>query len=430
MPQPTDLIPVPSSVPTWFMIFCRFSGAPPSVSDIFEEAKRWVMDNVHPPLREMIWAYLNPELMIVDVAPRRDVPIEILRQCAPMLSEEQRQEIDAATHVISVRASDPLPGPRLGLFAAVAAAKACAERSGARVALDADTASAFPLSTPFHGLHSGVEPCLASFIRCPYSFGDNGVAYMTTIGMARFGLPDLQVIGIPPIDIQALGRTLIGLCQVLITMIRSADGGYENPAAPVPAILETAVTEFYLQMSGARMADTPAVSKDAVARVRLEYQPQPGNPERSFFTLRPPAGYSGDYGAWLHSLVNTFFAPEDTMHNVVHGSGMEQAHRRAIAELPSMKQRYLSGALGPWRFGVKHGFTVGDPRDGNHEYMWVFVREWVGNRIAGELVNSPRMRKDLRMGQRIELTEADVFDWIVVGPNGPQEGAYTDRDFS
>ncbi|BDI30624.1 hypothetical protein CCAX7_26750 [Capsulimonas corticalis] len=430
MPQPTITLPIPETVPTGFMIFCRFTSAPPTDADVSQMARMWALENADPPLREMIGAFIDPTLMVIHVAETSQVPIEILRACAPSLAEDQRGEIDSATHFITVRASDHLPGPRLGLWAAVAATMACAERYGARVVLDADTCAAFPLKNPFRELHMQMTPRVASFVVCPYSMSDSGAATMTTRGMARFGLPDLLLGDIPPIDMQALAMTVVGLCQVLVTMVGDVHRGDDSPAPFIPSILETVVTASYLKMSRSREMDTPPANKNAEARVRLEHRPRPGYPLERYFTLLPPEGYSGEYGAWLHSLVSTFFQIEDTMHEVFHGDGMEQAHRRAIAELPAVKQRYLSGALGPWRFGVKYGFPVGDPRDDNHEYMWVFVREWVGGRIAGELVNTPQMRTDLRAGQRIDLTETDVFDWIIVGPNGPQEGGYTDRDFT
>ncbi|MEO7717975.1 MAG: DUF2314 domain-containing protein [Capsulimonas sp.] len=431
MPQSTDVISIPSSVPTGFMIFCRFAGEPPSTAEIFQEAQRWAMQNIAPPLI-LIIAYLDPEMITVRVAPHRDTPAQILRDCAPALSEEQRREIDGATHCITVHTSELLPSERLGLWAAVAMAKACAERYGARVVLDADTAAPFPLKTPFRDLSSKFDPRLASFVRPVYSFGASGAAYMTTRGMARFGLPDLQIINIPVINMDALGATVIGLCQVLITMVRNADGGSEPPAAPIPLVLETAVTEAYMRLARVRGKDESTANEDAEARVRLEYGPRPGHPDQQYFTLRPPANYTGEYGAWLHSLVNTFFEPENTVRpltldNVDGVETMDQAHRRALAELPAMKLRFLSGAFAPGQFCVKQGFSFGNPHSDGLEYMWVLVRDWMGNRIVGELVNAPQSCKNVQMGQIIELADAEVFDWIVIGPDGPEEGGYTNN---
>ena len=408
------------------MVFCRFAGAPPSTSEICQAAQKWAMENIDSPMRELVWAYINPDLMALQVALRRDIPVEILRECAPMLSEEQRREIDAATHCIVVRASDHLPGPRLGLWAAVAVSKACAERYGSGVMLDADTSGPFPVKTPFRELHSKFEPRLTRFVRSVYSFSASGAGYMTTSGMPRFGLPDLQVIDIPMIDMEALGATLIGLCQVLVTMVGGSNGDHETPE-PIPGVLETVVTDAYLRT--ARLPNAPPVKTGAEARVRLEYGPRPGHPEQKYFTLRPPGGYTGEYGAWLHSLVNTFFEPENTVRpTVVAAPGvetMDQAHSRALAELPTIKRRYLSGAFVPGQFLIKHGFPVGGGRNDEQEFMWLVVREWMENRIVGELVNKPQLCKNIKMGQVIELTEADIFDWIVIGPDGPEEGGYT-----
>jgi uncharacterized protein YegJ (DUF2314 family) len=134
--------------------------------------------------------------------------------------------------------------------------------------------------------------------------------------------------------------------------------------------------------------------------------------------------------------VTNFFPFEDTLKVSFRGSDpdgnltnamlvMEQAHQRALAELPAAKKRYQSGALANAQFGVKHGFPVNGPESGDQEYMWVFVQSWNGNHIVGVLVNEPHSRLDLKLGQTIELTDSDIYDWLIMHPGGSQEGGYT-----
>lgn len=59
--------------------------------------------------------------------------------------------------------------------------------------------------------------------------------------------------------------------------------------------------------------------------------------------------------------------------------------------------------------------------------MWIVVNTWVGDSLQGQLANEPHLRLDLRAGQRIELHDADIFDWMLRLPEGEAEGGYTTR---
>jgi uncharacterized protein YegJ (DUF2314 family) len=103
---------------------------------------------------------------------------------------------------------------------------------------------------------------------------------------------------------------------------------------------------------------------------------------------------------------------------------MEIAHRRAVEELPQVKQRFLAGLRPGESLIVKHGFpTQGE----KNEYMWLAVNTWRGDRLQTQLMNNPQIRMDLRAGQAVEIREADVFDWAVMRPDGEMEGGYTNR---
>ena len=101
---------------------------------------------------------------------------------------------------------------------------------------------------------------------------------------------------------------------------------------------------------------------------------------------------------------------------------MEAAHQRAVRELPGAKRRFQAGLRPGETLLVKHGFPT---RDGGHEYMWVAVNTWTGDRLEGQLANDPQVRMDLRAGQTVQLAEQDVFDWMIHLPNGGTEGGYT-----
>jgi uncharacterized protein YegJ (DUF2314 family) len=68
-----------------------------------------------------------------------------------------------------------------------------------------------------------------------------------------------------------------------------------------------------------------------------------------------------------------------------------------------------------------------DTPDGGREWMWVEVTSWTGDKIKGLLSNEPFNIPDLHAGQVVEVSEADVFDYIRRLPDGTQEGNETSK---
>ena len=70
---------------------------------------------------------------------------------------------------------------------------------------------------------------------------------------------------------------------------------------------------------------------------------------------------------------------------------------------------------------VLYGF----PTRESQEYMWIAINTWTGHHLKGQLANDPQMRLDLRAGQTVEVSESDVFDWMLQLPGGRSQGNFT-----
>ena len=81
--------------------------------------------------------------------------------------------------------------------------------------------------------------------------------------------------------------------------------------------------------------------------------------------------------------------------------------------------RELSYLFG--RFELKITKTA----DNSHEYMWVEVASWEGGKITGLLRNEPRNVPELHAGQDVNISEADIFDYIRQYPDGTSDGNET-----
>ncbi len=57
--------------------------------------------------------------------------------------------------------------------------------------------------------------------------------------------------------------------------------------------------------------------------------------------------------------------------------------------------------------------------------MWVEVTRWKGDAISGPLMNEPHAIPDLHAGQKVQISEAKIFDYIRRRPDGTVEGNET-----
>ena len=64
-------------------------------------------------------------------------------------------------------------------------------------------------------------------------------------------------------------------------------------------------------------------------------------------------------------------------------------------------------------------------RTGGVEYLWVELRQWSGDHMAGVLVNEPFNVANLHKGDTVAVNQADVFDYIWKRGDGTREGNTT-----
>ncbi|MEJ2718884.1 MAG: DUF2314 domain-containing protein, partial [Deltaproteobacteria bacterium] len=68
-----------------------------------------------------------------------------------------------------------------------------------------------------------------------------------------------------------------------------------------------------------------------------------------------------------------------------------------------------------------------EARGGDYEWMWVSLDSWKGSSIVGYVANSPVLRKDLRKGSKVQISESEIFDWAISQGGKLVQGAYTEH---
>jgi len=416
-------VPLPEMAHALFVVYVRLEG---DVPDLLPVVDRWLAEHAPAPLGEAVRGFaerfLTPEVQVRDALP--EPPIEYLRLFR--LGELEERRLEEATHAIVIATPDILGHPRVGYWTALGAARALAQELGG-VIMDADIPRVLPLDSHTQDLPGDAVLRPPDHIVIPHSVDERtGLGWITTKGLGRFGLPELQIRNVPTNLFTPLGSVVNGMCRrLLLETARCVEG---SPSPPRELVLDA---EFRLTLEDVLLAYGPQgdpIEAPPGARgwslLGLRFE-RGRRGEDSFLTLLPPPGFRGTHAEWLNSLLEDLFAPEDQVANVrADSEAMEAAHLQAVSELPRVRERFRAG-LGPGeQLFVKHGFPYGEDQP---EYMWVVVARWQGDRLHGHLANDPVYCLNLRAGQEVTLREAEVYDWLLMGADGNQEGGYTQR---
>jgi uncharacterized protein YegJ (DUF2314 family) len=98
--------------------------------------------------------------------------------------------------------------------------------------------------------------------------------------------------------------------------------------------------------------------------------------------------------------------------------------QRALATYPDAKKRYLAGLPKGHRF-----FVVVRLKDakGRSEQVFISVNKIADGEIDGAINNEIQLVDGYKMGQAITTPEDEIVDWVIVRPDGSEEGNWTGK---
>ena len=99
---------------------------------------------------------------------------------------------------------------------------------------------------------------------------------------------------------------------------------------------------------------------------------------------------------------------------------MAAAFRKARETLPE----FLALARAPRPTATKLAVKVAIPDGDGNEYFWLTRFELRGDKYAGRINNTPRAAKQVKFGQVVEFSEAEIVDWLYM-EGGKMRGNFT-----
>jgi uncharacterized protein YegJ (DUF2314 family) len=248
-----------------------------------------------------------------------------------------------------------------------------------------------------------------------HAYNDGEYVRAITLGMAKFGLPDVVAQNFSWSLNRNMGHLINALCQSL------AEGGLIAPAGVYElnfrAIKNRGKRDMYM---ASLMPNATAVAH----LMLMQGTAEEGDPRNRLIELAFDKYQGADVHARQEAMLSSLFGWEDAIKRIRHDDELDAASKRARAKLPALRKAFAEG-LSPGEYiQVKAPFAT--PKNAK-EWMWVEVTEWKGGQIRGLLKNEPFEIPGLHGGQIVQVREDEVFDYIRRYPNGKEEGNETSK---
>lgn len=344
---------------------------------------------------------------IRDYAPPEAASLDVF---AEGLNKAERAWLPAAPYALAIVFFGPLKDvERLRRDSSVLVAL-WAEQLGA-IPWDEDTRQAFGLKEWKRRRTSDPvgPPDVTSHITF-HAYRDGPLVRIVSLGMGRFGLPDLVVHGVPGTGNRSMGNVLNLVAQTLV------EGGEVRPDGQLPLTIGELRNEAARGYHSANLLDGAAQEGEVTLRF---VRPQPGDADNRLLELvfEDPGGQGPQVA--MDQLVSTLYGSEDTLTHTEHDAELLDASRRAMKRLKEIKPLVVDGFEPNEALLVKAPFIT---TSGGNEWMWVEVVSWEGETIRGILQNDPFEVPSLKAGAHVVVQQGDLFDFIYNRPDGTEEG--------
>ncbi|MFB4312199.1 hypothetical protein [Actinomadura sp. GTD37] len=222
-----------------------------------------------PPLRDLVLGMLGSPMLTLDQRPAADfppLPADLLAAYGAAASS--LEAVSSAPFVIAVRAAYRPGRPPAHEWASRAVAGALGTATGSPV-VDVFTPQVL---TPAHLARSLPGPDgavrLTDWMLLPHTSGPDGF-FVTTKGLARFGLPELQTENVPSDLVEPWGRLLNGLARRVLDLWLDALPAGEQPlTVDIPETVSVGLQDI----AAAQGADDP-LRHEVSVRLRLDPGP-------------------------------------------------------------------------------------------------------------------------------------------------------------
>jgi len=369
------------------------------------------------PTRQFAIDRLNASVVTVNVGTGVDYPN--LRQSIASSTDnsEIRSALDTAKHFVVFQSYDKPNWPIYFELSALGLSAALAARLNSIVV---DITIPLVMSPQQALTRLPVHPKvarLADWLKVESSPHRDG-CWMTTNGLYRFGLPELQTIGVPPQIERQWATAMTGLAWKIIRILQAHSAANDTLKLGMTH-LELPV-EIEVNTSNIAEAYDRDATRDGKTTLLLSADAQ-----HCFLTVTQRRGDRRSIGEYLtDSCKKLFGSMEIGSVQRPHSQLIEKAVSTARTGLADIRQRFLAHEL---PVGGKLIVKFQAPGD-RIEYLWSFVTNWdKPDTLEGYCGNNSIYDPNLCAGQSLRLQMNSIVDWAVVVDDEIVEGGWTTR---
>lgn len=248
-----------------------------------------------------------------------------------------------------------------------------------------------------------------------YNNGDDNGIRAITLGMAKFGSPDIVVNNFSWSLSEPMGNLINLASQSLLEGLSPSKNG------------TLTLNINRLQNESIRQQLLQDIKENASTELEVsigEGKPEDGDPHNFLLEILFDKVEGKSLSEKQDKTLSALFGWEDSIALVKHDTEILNASSRAKAKLNGLRKDFKSG-LEPGEFILlKAPFKT---KSGENEWMWVEVISWNKTDIEGILKNEPYHVPELRAGSEVAIDQNDVFDYIRNFANGTSEGNETGK---
>lgn len=244
--------------------------------------------------------------------------------------------------------------------------------------------------------------------------GDRQVRAIT-LGMVKFGLPDVVVDDFSWSNNRPMGNLVNALVQTLV----------EGATIKTPGQYDLDLRAIRHAQVKAGVLPTLKPNANAVAKLSLvNGKAESGDPDNRLLEIQFDRHPGPDRYARQDALLSALFGSEDGVTRVKHNQELLAASAAAKQRLPALREAFRKGLQPGEYILLKMPFPNSA---GSNEWMWVEVMRWDGDAISALLKNEPVDVPGLRGGQMVKVSQAKAFDYLRRYPDGREEGNETGK---
>lgn len=249
-----------------------------------------------------------------------------------------------------------------------------------------------------------------------HAYKTDSLVRAITLGMAKFGMPDIVVSDFSWSLNRPMGNLINLFSQAVVegqSMKRSGEFDLDLHSIQHPDVRDSQISTLKGRGTG--------IGKLGLFTGVWES----GDPRNRLLEIRANRYVASDKYAQQESMLTSMFGFEDeSIARLKHTDALEKVSKAAIAKMPALREAFNRGLQPGEYILVKAPFTTSA---NGREWMWVEVMSWQGDQIIGLLKNEPANVPGLHAGQKVSVSQPELFDYIRRYPDGREEGNQTGK---